>query len=769
MQGVLHNAEMHDGFEAQFFREHYVTSQCVSLNVAVTFCMMFLSYSWHTTLSLSFLATPVTAVISLALLRWWLHSMQNLHRAHAIGWHFSLLIAFISTTLFALLAEEAAPVFSKHRFLTVIFWIMFSTFAFWLQVQGIPLRWRLLLTAWLLVVNVATPGFSGLSEVEDFLALFACLTASWTFGLALESSRRKAFESEASERLGDSRLNHILKNKICFATFLLEKLADEIQTERAQMMTGNQHLPSPTDPTMPESPLEVSARLQQRRMNIKNIGTLLHQVAQWCHLRELFVQLQARRYNSIRTLTDMRQTLNRVVAHALDVQPIQLEIAIETHHLLVDSNVVALCMEEAVSNLLKYADPRETAILSTRLQSDTSKAGRVKGGSSDGVSSATATLVLELDSVNRTGVGTPDSSRHGTDAGALWEKRETLMKSSGVGLGTIRRSCDAAGGSCELVSKLDAHERAHTMLRLELPVEIPTIKPLSVPASPISPAVRRNAERLSGRVASYAADYQRTSLRRTCKEWSVPTRDLSGSRTPSHELVQPPAVGVGAGGGSGNSTASSAASMLAQASTTPPLSGLGKKGGLLEGEVVHDAGAASTAEEEDGERLLCIGVDDCPFMRQVLKEIFLSMGADADARSHTIDDTPESETQIVDHLLGVRTGFLAAPYVGKPADIVVLDENMNFNGLQFQGTSLARTLRERGFRGVICILSGESLVAHNSQVRDRALDAVLTKGSESVAGLARVLKALYKQKRHTMDLHASAAEPPRLANHKKYT
>lgn len=119
----------------------------------------------------------------------------------------------------------------------------------------------------------------------------------------------------------------------------------------------------------------------------------------------------------------------------------------------------------------------------------------------------------------------------------------------------------------------------------------------------------------------------------------------------------------------------------------------------------------------------------------------------------------------MDHLLGGPTSLITAPYTGMPADIIVLDENMNFSGFQCRGTSLGRALRERGFVGVICLLSGESLTSHNSQVLDPVFDAVLTKGSESLSGLAHRLRALHKQKRSQKHVHSSATTPQQDKKH----
>ena len=75
---------------------------------------------------------------------------------------------------------------------------------------------------------------------------------------------------------------------------------------------------------------------------------------------------------------------------------------------------------------------------------------------------------------------------------------------------------------------------------------------------------------------------------------------------------------------------------------------------------------------------------------------------------------------------------------GRPADLVILDEHLEMpcdgedapSGklVTVRGSSLALQMRERGFQGVLCMYSADSLVSLRQLDAYGAFDLVLTKG-----------------------------------------
>ena len=93
--------------------------------------------------------------------------------------------------------------------------------------------------------------------------------------------------------------------------------------------------------------------------------------------------------------------------------------------------------------------------------------------------------------------------------------------------------------------------------------------------------------------------------------------------------------------------------------------------------------------------------------------------------------------------------WLLAAATGGDADValIILDENLTFGPKQtFRGSEIAVQLRERGYRGRICIFSGESL-ANSSRLASAAeVDLVLVKGTLSVKKICKRLRALLSER-----------------------
>lgn len=114
---------------------------------------------------------------------------------------------------------------------------------------------------------------------------------------------------------------------------------------------------------------------------------------------------------------------------------------------------------------------------------------------------------------------------------------------------------------------------------------------------------------------------------------------------------------------------------------------------------------------------VCIGIDDSKMHRKVQSMIFkVFMHADK-KRSGSLGETVTEMEAFVDVVMGKRTLTLE-PASLPPADIAVLDQNIDYEdrGVSIKGSELALKLREAGFKGVVCILTG----ACSGQLRELA-------------------------------------------------
>lgn len=85
------------------------------------------------------------------------------------------------------------------------------------------------------------------------------------------------------------------------------------------------------------------------------------------------------------------------------------------------------------------------------------------------------------------------------------------------------------------------------------------------------------------------------------------------------------------------------------------------------------------------------------------------------SRSGSIGASDEECDEYVDVVMGKKTISLA-PASLPPADIAVLDENIELDGEAgvIFGSDLVKELRQKGFKGVTCILTG----AHRDKVAE---------------------------------------------------
>lgn len=106
---------------------------------------------------------------------------------------------------------------------------------------------------------------------------------------------------------------------------------------------------------------------------------------------------------------------------------------------------------------------------------------------------------------------------------------------------------------------------------------------------------------------------------------------------------------------------------------------------------------------------VCIGLDDTPMLRKMHMHLFkLFVGADME-RSGSMGATRDEIIGFIDVVMGWRD-LQMQPVNLAPADVAVIDQNLcdDMDEVVILGEEIAQQLRERGFKGVICLLTGSN-------------------------------------------------------------
>ena len=130
---------------------------------------------------------------------------------------------------------------------------------------------------------------------------------------------------------------------------------------------------------------------------------------------------------------------------------------------------------------------------------------------------------------------------------------------------------------------------------------------------------------------------------------------------------------------------------------------------------------------------LCLALDDDLFMRSYLAAVLEVLGAHPSSAV-----LGETGTSSIEKLLARATsssvdisgGEEGLAETAPPVSLILLDENLQFGPDEtYSGSGIAAQLRGRGFRGRICICSGESLKTSSKLQSNEHVDLVLIKGS----------------------------------------
>ena len=117
--------------------------------------------------------------------------------------------------------------------------------------------------------------------------------------------------------------------------------------------------------------------------------------------------------------------------------------------------------------------------------------------------------------------------------------------------------------------------------------------------------------------------------------------------------------------------------------------------------------------------LRCICLDDSALFRKVQKRLIKNfLRADMDG-SAVLGETAADIDVFVEIALGRVDPVTRAPVTHRPlahADLVVIDQDLDYDTLSYKGTDIARRLNDEQFRGVCCLLTGANLSGDQGQL-----------------------------------------------------
>ena len=481
-----------DGQELQFlayaYHESYELVQSVHWHVAITF--LIIGFMNPDRAILMAASVPCITTGGLGIVRRRLHIMPDRIRARRLGSQIAWVSA-VTTVPAANYLCSLCPELKPQAGFMLFYWLLFFTFATWLQINALTASAKQRVYVWLVVCNLATPSWSLLTEYEDACALAIVLSASILFGRAIEAHHRATFafrlQAEA-ERLGDSRLNHVLKNKTCAASFLLERVCKQLEDgggsgEGGEGGEGGDGGDGGEGSECGGGARPLAGMHVSWAAQLRSVQGMLHQNADWCHLRELFVQLQTGVYTPVSVLTDLRSIVERVAGRPVHggsgasiVPTVRFEAG-SPQRLQIDHNILMLCLEEAFSNIAKYAD---AALCPTVRLEVVDVREPAEDSSTSNRADVYEWLHVHVDSVNRSGMRALGSEEcHQLMArGAKALRLSGLCRddasaseslSDGIGLDSVKRACQAVGGEARLLAYTDEGGRAHTVVSLTLP------------------------------------------------------------------------------------------------------------------------------------------------------------------------------------------------------------------------------------------------------------------------------------------------------------
>jgi hypothetical protein len=240
-----------------------------------------------------------------------------------------------------------------------------------------------------------------------------------------------------AQRGADSRLNHIIKSK-CGASL---QITDLLQQQIMQANAGRD-LGRAGNTTLEGSAVDSAARqrlvlledlMVKQEELLGQVSFELQTVMDWLHRRQVFVQLEARTYSSCLVACDLRHEICKVLQ---DTSRAELHLNCDpTVH--VDTNVLNIVLEEALSNALKHCAAGSLIRIAACLEGAAHEAH----------------LHVEIENQNPEHEPslTPEECLKVFQTGFKAHCVSTM--SDGVGLDSVASACAASGGQAYLTTR----------------------------------------------------------------------------------------------------------------------------------------------------------------------------------------------------------------------------------------------------------------------------------------------------------------------------
>lgn len=498
---------------------------------------------------------------------------------------------------------------------------------------------KFLMVVWGTICTVAQPIFMFGMETELKIIVVATAAAFLT-GYAFEAQLRdnfamqqKSCESLIAQRRADSRLNHVIKGLCGGANGLLLGLKFQLE--------HNGPIPEASDCLLTQ------------------VRGMLDEATEWAHKRQFFMQLEMGEYVSTETSTNLRKAIEDLLGLDGTYEGIDM--------VKVDSNLLLLVVQEALSNARKYRDRSMPITITSRLVKSNSGAQR---------------LQIKISNANQTGLRalSEDECRQAFKPGV--KVNSDNPTSDGLGLDNAAVAISAAKGRVWLSTTKNGRTD-YTHFHVDVPVTAP---PLGV----------------------YQSD----------------GRSEQGSETGELPLED-----------ESKSTSSSIDSTIATLDRVALEAA--RKEVLSEAQLGQHLAkplkpASKTRNGAKRRPLVCVGVDDTRMLRKMHTILFeLFVGANME-RSGSVGATIREIEAFADIALGGRDLELR-PTSLPQADVAIIDQNLcNDDDETFlvKGEDIARKLRDMGYTGVICMLTGSNRAEVNRLSELPHIDLAFDKNSD---------------------------------------
>ena len=294
----------------------------------------------------------------------------------------------------------------------------------------------------------------------DYLPLYAqrsSLCAALLLGQLLAAMMRRSYSKAASalrDRAAEARLNHMIKGNCGAAIMGLQGMHKKLRDQEGSTPTR--------DPTLKQMSAELELPLE-----------MLKRAVQWCHRRQMFVQLETGVYRSARSACDVRELLQRTTSSE---QTVELDVHCP-RGIRIDQAVLEVVIEEALSNARKYREPGTHITLRAEFQPPgcatdcwwLRNSHEHEHGGQQQSENDTGWLRLTLENVSQRSMRVLDKVECERVFQEGYKAHAASSTSDGLGLSSVTMAASAAGGFPRLRMFTDDNGAAHTVFELAIP------------------------------------------------------------------------------------------------------------------------------------------------------------------------------------------------------------------------------------------------------------------------------------------------------------